>query len=131
VETRILIVDDDAAIRTLLVALCRRLKYESDVAADGVEALEKISGGHFDLVLLDLMMPRMNGYQVIDALRSIASRPPVIVLTAHGDTRSAAANVEVVHAVLRKPFDVATLIGIMSDVLAGMTSVRDALEPTP
>lgn len=129
VGTRVLVVDDDAAIRMLLMALCRRLKYESDAAADGVEALELMQGARYDLMLLDLMMPRMNGYQVIDALTGIAERPPVIVLTAHGDTRSAAANLGVVRAVLRKPFDVATLIAMMDNVLAG-GSVLPAEERT-
>jgi CheY-like chemotaxis protein len=110
----------------LLMALCRRLKYESDAAADGVEALELMQGARYDLMLLDLMMPRMNGYQVIDALQGIAERPPVIVLTAHGDTRSAAANLEVVRAVLRKPFDVGTLIAMMGDVLAGGSPIAAA-----
>jgi CheY-like chemotaxis protein len=84
-----------------------------------VEALEKIREARYDLMLLDLMMPRMNGYQVIDALIGMPDRPPVIVLTAHGDTRSAAAHVDVVRAVLRKPFDVGTLSTMMEEVLAG------------
>jgi len=110
----------------LLVALCKRLGYESDSAADGIEAMERMDGGIYDLMLLDLMMPRMNGYQVIDALRALPSRPPVIVLTAHGDTRSAAANLDVVRAVLRKPFDVSTLIGVMKDVIAGRSVPSEA-----
>lgn len=116
----------------LLVALCKRLLYESDAAADGVEALERMRTATYDLMLLDLMMPRMNGYQVIDALREMPDRPPVIVLTAHGDTRSAAANLDVVRAVLRKPFDVAALITMMTEVIAGDALVRsEGYEPPP
>ncbi len=128
--TRVLVVDDDTAIRMLLMALCKRLRYEGDGAADGVEALEKMADSRYDLMLLDLMMPRMNGYQVIDALAGIPTRPPVIVLTAHGDTRSAAAHVDVVRAVLRKPFDVGTLAALMEEVLAGEGVVRsEGFEP--
>ena len=69
VGPRVLVTDDDAAIRAPLTAVCKRMGFHCDEAADGDEALRKIQQNIFDVVLLDLMMPKVNGYQVIAALR--------------------------------------------------------------
>ena len=79
---RILIVDDDSSIRTLLSVVASRAGVESESAVDGLEAMQKLESGTFDLVVLDLSMPRMNGYDLIDRLRGRRPRPAVVVLTA-------------------------------------------------
>lgn len=118
VGTRVLVVDDDAAIRMLLMALCRRLKYESDAAADGVEALELMQGARYDLMLLDLMMPRMNGFEVLDHLRTLPDdvRPLVLVLTAGLQPKKFDASYVV--GMMQKPFDVELLLDTVSGCLA-------------
>ena len=84
---RILVVDDDEHTRNLLRDLCEQTGYEVACSNDGVEAMETLAQGQPDLVLLDLMMPRKDGFSVLKALREAeATRElPVIILTAIGD----------------------------------------------
>ena len=83
-EKRILIVDDDDAIRALLMTVLRRRGFVADSARNGVEALEHLAACRYSLVVLDLMMPRMSGYELLDHLGGMppSTRPPVLVLTA-------------------------------------------------
>jgi two-component system cell cycle response regulator len=83
----VLIVDDDEHTRTLLKDLCETSGFKTLVAEDGVEAMEHISRTRPDLMLLDLMMPRRDGFSVLKAVRETNElvELPVIVLTAMGD----------------------------------------------
>jgi DNA-binding response OmpR family regulator len=109
-EKRILIVDDDAAIRTLLVTILRRRGYVVDFAPNGIEAMEHFERCIYALVLLDLMMPRMSGWELLDWLseRPRDQRPLVIVLTAGTEPRDFPA--DLVAGTIRKPFDVDVLV---------------------
>lgn len=109
---RVLVVDDDASIRRLLVTFLRRRGFELLEARNGREALEVMRAGGADLVLMDLMMPEVSGW---DVLRERATDPlleliPVIVVTAANsrDTRAALRGQNVC-AVLAKPFDLEVL----------------------
>ena len=119
---RILIVDDDSSIRTLLSVVAARAGVQSDVARDGVEAMEKIAAGRYDVIVLDLQMPRMNGFDLIRELRGIDPRPAVIVLTALPGTHHVILDPSVVHCIVRKPFDLGTFMALFvataSDVCA-------------
>lgn len=77
----ILIVEDDAAVRLLTRAKLRS-QYHIVEAGDGKEALEILDHQHVDLMIVDIMMPNMNGYEFVDALRSEHDMTPVIMLTA-------------------------------------------------
>ncbi|MHB8874009.1 MAG: GGDEF domain-containing response regulator [Myxococcaceae bacterium] len=83
----ILVVDDDEHTRNLLRDLCEASGFRVTVAEDGVEALEVLGKERPDLLLLDLMMPRKDGFQVLKLIRDTAALAdlPVIVLTAMGD----------------------------------------------
>ena len=81
---KILIVDDEVRMRRVIADYLRIKGYEIAEAADGVEALEKFSAENPDLVLLDVMMPRMDGWEVCRRIRA-RSRVPVIMLTAKGE----------------------------------------------
>jgi len=110
---RILIVDDDAAIRGLLRVVAERSGVRSDEAANGAHARELLERSPYDLVLLDLAMPSVNGFDLIDSLGGRPRRPAVFVLTALERHDFARLDPDVVHCVIRKPFDlelVATLI---------------------
>ena len=114
---RILVVDDDTSIRTLLRRLLSTEGYAVDEAADGPTALEKIPSFGPDLLLLDIMMPGQDGFDVLAGLRE-TSDVPVILLTAKGDEA---------HRVLGfrfgaddyvvKPFSTAELVGRIGAVL--------------
>lgn len=83
-QHKILIVDDEATIRRILATRLSMVGYEIVVAADGVEALEQFAAEKPDLIVLDVMMPKMNGLQVCQTLRETTG-VPIIMLTALGE----------------------------------------------
>lgn len=83
-QKRLLVVDDDNEIRELLEFDLAQSGYQIDTAADGVEGLNKALNSHYDLVLLDVMMPKMNGYDVCKNIRKSKPETPVLLLTAKG-----------------------------------------------
>jgi DNA-binding response OmpR family regulator len=83
-STRILLVDDEQAIQTLLTYPLRKDGYDVVAAHDGREALDRFAEQRFDLVVLDIMLPKMDGIEVCRRLRS-RSQVPIIMLTAKGD----------------------------------------------
>lgn len=79
--TRILVADDDRTTRLLLAETLRAEKYTVVTVADGVAALAKLNKEKFDLALLDVWMPKMNGFEVLSKLRTKPNRTKVIVMT--------------------------------------------------
>jgi len=118
----ILIADDDAGILGLLTLITRRAGFEPDTARDGLEAIRKIDANDYSVIFLDLMMPRLNGYEVIEHLRTLKKRPAVIVATAMN--HNAPLDPDVVHLVLRKPFDI-EVVGAL------ITEAARSLSPPP
>lgn len=116
-EKRILVVDDDDAIRALLRTVLRRRGFTVDAARNGVDALEQMVANRYALVVLDLMMPRMSGYELLDHLGrlSIMTRPRVLVLTAGLESRTF--DTELVVGMVHKPFDVDLLLDIIKACL--------------
>jgi CheY-like chemotaxis protein len=125
----VLVVEDDAAIRGLLVDyLHQRASLAVDTARDGVEALHQLSTHRYPVVVLDVMMPKMSGVDLLDSLQAMVAdpsiskieRPPsVIVITSASDGVLPSETLQhrfpdLVRAVLRKPVDcdaLATMIG--------------------
>lgn len=122
-EKRILVVDDDDAIRALLRTVLRRRGFVVDTARNGVEALDQMGARRYALIVLDLMMPRMNGFELLEELvaQSIMTRPRVLILTAGLDTRPFDSTLVV--GMIHKPFDVELLL----DTVAGCLSSVEAL----
>jgi DNA-binding response OmpR family regulator len=79
---RVLVVEDDADIGRLVTLQLAELNCESRLIADGVTALAEAQAGHYDLVILDIMLPRMDGLQICRRLRDQAHYTPVLMLTA-------------------------------------------------
>jgi CheY-like chemotaxis protein len=105
---RILLVDDNAVVRDMLVDLVGSLGYSADAASGGAEALALFDRNRYDIVLTDLLMPGMSGWEVLAGVRQRDPRMPVIIITgtpAIGDPRAALPGV----AVLKKPVDVMLL----------------------
>ena len=130
-EKRILIVDDDDAIRTLLFTVLRRRGLQVDTARNGVEAMERCGNCRYSVVLLDLMMPLMSGWDVLARLAKIpaSQRPFVIVLTAGMEPR----NLDpcLVAATLRKPFDIDMLVDTVSACLVTMEMLEQPPDCPP
>ena len=107
----ILVVDDDVAIRVLLRTVLERMHFTVELAEDGGAALEKLRRGGYALVLLDLMMPRVSGFDVLSSLDQSANpHPHVIVFTAAGPTGIDRVPPASVCATMRKPFDLTTFL---------------------
>src|SRR5207248_10228137 len=84
---RVLVVEDDAAIRGMLTTALRREPLVVDGAQDGVGALEKLAAETYNVIVVDLMMPRLDGYGFLEAFRhlTLPLRPVVFVMTAYDD----------------------------------------------
>ncbi len=101
---RILLVDDEQSIQTLLSYPLRKDGYHVTSALDGNEALQRFEEGRFDLVILDLMLPRLDGVEVCRQLRT-HSQVPIIMLTAKGSETDKVAGLEVgADDYITKPF---------------------------
>jgi DNA-binding response OmpR family regulator len=124
-EKRILIVDDDDPIRALLMTVLRRRSFRVDCARNGIDALEHLARCRYALVVLDLMMPRMNGYEVLDHLSRMPSttRPLVLVLTA-GMEQQRKFDTSLVIGTIQKPFDIELLV----DTVAGCLQATERRE---
>jgi two-component system response regulator RegX3 len=81
---RILVIEDEPAIREGLVDVLVFHGYEAEYAATGPDGLKKALTGRFDLVLLDIMLPGIDGYEICDRIRAQDPRQPIIMLTAKG-----------------------------------------------
>ena len=111
-KKKILVVDDDDAIRSMVERVLRRESFEVEIARDGFEAIQKLSRNDYATVLLDLMMPRVDGHGVLRFLENEhpGDKPRVIVMTANMQGASDAAKAKPVFRVIPKPFDIRQLI---------------------
>jgi CheY-like chemotaxis protein len=124
----ILVVDDDADIRTLIETVLEASGHDVTLAASGQEALNKLKRRPFELVVLDIMMPAMSGYQVLEQIRAMPSRAatPVIVVTAKHDPAGVMREVEggaIDH--LAKPFLPEELEEVVERALSGTPESTD------
>lgn len=119
--SRVLIVDDDPSIRRLLTTLVRRERIEVDAAADGQEAIDLLRRGAYAVILLDLMMPRLNGFAVIEWLKKQPRepKPVVFVISAYADPMYRTTDTEIVAGVLHKPFDVRDVASLIRHIVRG------------
>ena len=126
-EKRILIVDDDDTIRALVMTVLRRRGYGLDGARNGVDALEKLSTCRYALVVLDLMMPQLSGYGVLEHLakQPADTRPLVLVLTAGLEPKPFDQGFVV--GTMHKPFDIELLVDTVSGCLSAYAA-REQLD---
>ncbi|HEY2323499.1 MAG TPA: response regulator [Thermoanaerobaculia bacterium] len=114
-QARVLVVDDDAAIRRMIVAALRREGYSFLEAANGRDALDLMQEQHPDVVVLDLMMPILSGWDVLrERAHDAAMRKiPVIIVSANRDPEIATAVNAGICAFLPKPFDITALSALV------------------
>jgi CheY-like chemotaxis protein len=112
----VLVADDDETIRALVTMLFSRRGDNVKSAADGAEAVRLLDRNKFDLLVLDLMMPRVDGLAVLAHLRNRSvPAPRTVVITAAVSALTDAVPRDQVVAVLSKPFDIQSLLRIADD----------------
>ncbi|HWE24714.1 MAG TPA: response regulator [Myxococcales bacterium] len=111
---RVLVVDDDPEIADTMAEVLSFEGYSVDVARDGVHALERIPQFQPDVILLDLMMPRMTGFEVLERMREERQTTPVVVVSANQGYE--ASDLQVAGKV-RKPFALEQLLDAVSVAL--------------
>jgi two-component system, OmpR family, response regulator len=113
-----LVVDDDLALRDLVCRALDREGFAAEGAGDGLEALDRVKSEHFDLVLLDIALPKLDGLAVLDKFRSLTHPPRTIIITGNGSTEA------VIHAAsaqacryVTKPIAMHVLVELVREVL--------------
>ena len=108
---RILLVEDDPSIVLGLRMNLEREGYSVELAEDGEQGLTRARTGEFDLVILDIMLPKLNGYEVLDALRKHHTRTPVLLLSARSSEMDKVMGLDLgADDYVPKPFSVAELL---------------------
>lgn len=126
---RVLVADDDRPICRLLATIIRREGLEVDCAEDGKEALDLLQQHNYAVILLDLMMPRVSGFDVIEHLKEHppALKPIVLVVTAYADQKFKSVDSDIVAGVIRKPFEVADIGNLIHLCIRGINEEITAM----
>ncbi len=129
-RAHILVVDDNATNRMVAETLCEMFDCTSESAVDGMEAVEAAKTGRFDLILMDIKMPRMDGVTATREIRSLPGRPgqvPIIALTANADPEDAAGYLKAgMNGVVEKPMKPENLLRALQENLGGEGSAAAA-----
>ena len=122
---KILIVEDDLDIQDLLKNFLQEVSYETAIARDGMEAISLFSSVHFDLILLDIMLPKIDGFTVCELIRR-QSQVPIIMLTALNGEEEQIKGLDLqVDDYITKPFSMPILIRKIAAVLRRSTMIPD------
>mgnify|MGYP001044884916 FL=1 len=122
---KILIVEDDLDIQDLLKNFLQEVGYETAIARDGMEAISLFSSVHFDLILLDIMLPKIDGFTVCELIRR-QSQVPIIMLTALNGEEEQIKGLDLqVDDYITKPFSMPILIRKIAAVLRRSTMIPD------
>jgi DNA-binding NtrC family response regulator len=128
----VLVVDDEESVRNFLAELLGNAGYQVRCAASGAQALEMLSGGSFDAVLLDVVMPEMSGLEVLRSYRSAGGTAPVIVLSGLGGTDDAVRAMKMgASDYLSKPFGNDELEDVLARALGTRAPARQVAAPAP
>jgi DNA-binding response OmpR family regulator len=125
----VLVVDDGPAIRALVAKIVERAGFVVDTARDGVDAIGKLDLTPYEVLVIDLMMPNVDGYGVIQHLRERGTDPypAVIVITAGDSAAIRRLDGSLVHSVMRKPFDIDELGDLIGAAAKTMQAERAAV----
>jgi CheY-like chemotaxis protein len=122
---RVLVVDDEPAIRALVAKIVERAGLFVDTAADGADGIQKLESGVYSVVVLDLMMPNIDGYALIDYLKARDGGKPAIIVISAGDSAALRQlDGSIVHSIVRKPFD----IDVLGDLIIAAAGAKEEEE---
>lgn len=120
---KIVLIEDDREISSTISTVLQNAGYQVQTAPNGIEGRKLIESEKPELVITDMMMPRMGGFPVLEALREMPDRPKVIMITANeGSRHKAYAEMLGVSDYLRKPFAMDVLLETIDRVLKGGTA---------
>ncbi|MEN6356959.1 MAG: response regulator [Armatimonadota bacterium] len=127
----VLVVDDEINLCRILGAKLAKSGYSVVAVHDGLQAVEKVRESNFDVVLLDLILPKMDGLTALAEIRSMRSALPVIVMTACENAEALAqAETYGVQGYVNKPFDLDNLVSLVSDTSMTGGAARQSAMPT-
>ena len=125
-EKRVLVVDDDAAIRQMFLTLLRRHGYVVDSAHDGRDGLDRLRGNDYDVIILDLKMPITSGFELLDVVE--AEKPDIlqriIVTTGVSSNDLRKLDSTRIFSLIRKPFDIHELLRKVGECSEKASMVR-------
>jgi len=130
-KTPLLIVDDDKAVRRLLARIAERAGFEVDSAKDGMQALEMLQHKQYEIAIVDLMMPRLSGYELVQKISTLEPRPIVIVATALMNGDVASLDDSMVRRVIKKPFDINAVANALIEIAREAAEKRAATPQEP
>ena len=108
---RVLIVEDERRLAQTLADLMEAHNYGADIAYDGEEGLDNALSGIYDVILLDVMLPKRSGYEIVHALRKEGDKTPVLMLTARTEVEDRINGLDSgADYYLTKPFDLSALL---------------------
>jgi DNA-binding response OmpR family regulator len=128
-KTPLLIVDDDKAVRRLLARVAERAGFDVDTAKDGVQAVEMLEKKQYDIAIVDLMMPRMSGYDLVQKISAMNPRPVVLVATALMNGDVASLDDSMVRRVIKKPFDINAVAAALVETARDIAQQRASSPP--
>src|SRR5580692_8687236 len=127
-SSRVLLVEDEEALRMFLGDSLRNEGYAVEYACDGIEGLEKARKLPLDLIILDIMLPRKDGFEVCQAIRAAGRATPILMLTARSQTADTVNGLKIgADDYLTKPFNMGELMARVGALLrrAPATSVTN------
>lgn len=119
-KNRILVVDDEEALRIVLSAELEGEGYQVTSAADGQEAINILAAKEFDLILLDIKMPNVDGFEVLKYAKEHCAKTKVVMLTGFADLKNAIESKKLgAEDFVSKPYDLVDLLTTVERVLTG------------
>lgn len=129
---RILVVDDEPAIRALVAKIIERAGFPVDTARDGADAIAKLDSAKYAVIVLDLMMPNVDGYALIEHVRGRGGAPPAIIVISAADSAALRRlDGAMVHSILRKPFDIDVLCDLVSAAASAAEEAEKSADVLP
>jgi DNA-binding response OmpR family regulator len=123
---RVLVVDDDPPIRALVAKILERAGLAVETAADGEEAIERLRTADYDAVVVDLMMPRVDGEGVINFVKTLPGMHPAVIVASAGEPQVLhSLDSSVVHSIVRKPFEIDMLGDLVSAAARSIRQRKD------
>jgi DNA-binding NtrC family response regulator len=122
---QVLVIDDDRVVRSILGTALRQRSLLYDEAGDGAEAIRLLSENTYSVVLLDILMPGMNGFEVLAAIDPAAANAPVVLVVSGADrTVLGQLDSSRIHGIVKKPFDpeeIASIVAACAEIRSRST----------